>query len=301
MTFESAAATWKASLVDVAENSRKAYTYGSAYWSRVFAGRDPRSLTVDDVQRAIAEAKVSPRTMRTYRAALRGILDRAKVDPNPARSALLRWPRIDAEEINPPEADVAVAIFERLSKRLRLPLVTQEQTGTRVGELQSLAWADVDEQGCRFRLRRESTKRNKARFVPVPEWLMAVIADTCPREDRTPERLVFQGFNGSTALGAMTRACKLGGLPHHTPHDWRHRRLSLWFKQGESAVQVSAWAGNLPSMASDTYGHVLIGGEIPIDTLLDLLGCAGDAPVMPEPLLLGRQDSVEAERRFSAG
>ena len=164
-----------------------------------------------------------------------------------------------------------------------------------------MAWADVDEQGCRFRLRRESTKRNKARFVPVPEWLMAVIADTCPRKDRTPERLVFQGFNGSTALGAMTRACKLGGLPHHTPHDWRHRRLSLWFKQGESAVQVSAWAGNLPSMASDTYGHVLIGGEIPIDTLLDLLGCAGDAPVMPEPLLLGRQDSVEAERRFSAG
>ena len=301
LTFESAAETWKASLVDVAETSRTAYGYASAYWSRVFAGRDPRSLTVDDVQQAIADSKVSPRSMKAYRSALRGILDRAGVDPNPARSALLRWPQVPREQMNPPEADTFVAIVERVSKRLRLPLVVLEQCAMRIGEAESLTWGDVDEQGCRFRLRPEQTKRGRARFVPVPPWLMNVVADLVPREDRTPERLVFQGFNDSTVRGAMTRACRLGGLAHHHPHDLRHRRISLWFRQGESAVQIAEWAGHTASMSLDTYGHVLVGGEVPVGTLLELLGCAGDAAVLPRNPETARQASRQAERPFSAG
>ena len=40
-----------------------------------------------------------------------------------------------------------------------------EQTAMRVGELQSLTWGDVDENGCRFRIRRESTKRKRPSFA----------------------------------------------------------------------------------------------------------------------------------------
>ena len=65
-----------------------------AYWSGVFAGRDPRTLTVADLQQTIAGSELAPRTLRMYRAALRGILDHAGVEPNPARSAL-RWPWIE--------------------------------------------------------------------------------------------------------------------------------------------------------------------------------------------------------------
>ena len=54
VTFETAAATWKASprrrRRELADDLRA----WVGYWSRVFAGRDPHSLTVADVQRAIA-------------------------------------------------------------------------------------------------------------------------------------------------------------------------------------------------------------------------------------------------------
>ena len=176
------AESWKASLLDVAEGTRVTYGHGATYWSTVFARRDPRSLTVDDVQRAVAAATVSPRTMKGYRTALRGILDGVPVDPNPARSSLLRWPKADDDELNPVEADVLVAVLERVSKRLWLPLIVAEQTATRIGEIKSLAWGDVDERGCRLRLRRKSTKRRKSRFVPVSPWLMDVIAAALPRE-----------------------------------------------------------------------------------------------------------------------
>ena len=42
-------------------------------------------------------------------------------------------------------------------ERWRLPLRTLEQTGMRVGELQALVWADVDEHGCRFRVKHGKT------------------------------------------------------------------------------------------------------------------------------------------------
>jgi hypothetical protein len=56
--------------------------------------------------------------------------------------------------------------------------------------------------------------------------------------------------------------------------------VSLWFARGESAVQVGQWAGHLPTDALDTYGHVLIGGEVAETTLKRL---AGDGAVMADP------------------
>ena len=280
LTFESAAKSWEQSLVDVAASSKRAYVNASAFWSSLFAGRDPRTLTVADLQEAVASSGLAPRTLRAYRVALRGTLDHAGVDPNPARSRMLKWPRIEVEQVNPPEADTVAAILERLPVRLRLPLAVQEQCGLRVGEVESLTWQDVDERGCRFRLRAESTKRGRSRFVPVPPWLMNVVAELVPREDRSPERRVFAGFSDAAARSAMTRACKLGGLAHHSPHDLRHRRVSLWFQRGESAVQIAQWAGHTASMSLDVYGHVMVGGEVPEATLRRLLGRGGDAAVM---------------------
>ena len=107
---------------------------------------------------------------------------------------------------------------------------------------------------------------------------------------------MFPGFADSTARQAMATACKLAGLAHHHPHDLRHRRVSLWFQAGESAVQIASWAGHVPSMSLDTCGHVLVGGEVPVAAFLELLGRAGDAPVMPQTPETVRQGSVQAER-----
>ena len=57
-----------------------------------------------------------------------------------------------------------------------------------------MRWGDVDVVGGRLRLPRSATKTNTSRWVQLPTWLMAAIEDTCPLEDRVPDRKVFQGL-----------------------------------------------------------------------------------------------------------
>jgi hypothetical protein len=42
----------------------------------------------------------------------------------------------------------------------------------------------------------------------------------------------------------------------YSPHDLRHRRISLWIAQGFDAVAVKTWAGYArASMSLDVYAH----------------------------------------------
>ena len=77
-------------------------------------------------------------------------------------------------------------------------------------------------------------------------------------DDRIAERRVFQGFGGDRFRTAITRACIAAGVPTFSPHDLRHRRISLmhlagvpWARIGEAFGQRSL------RVTSDTYTHVL--------------------------------------------
>jgi integrase len=174
-----------------------------------------------------------------------------------------------------------------------VPLVVAEQCGLRIGEVASLAWADVNEPGCKLRLRRENTKTRNPRTVPVPPWLMDTIAATVAREDRTPGRLVFPGVTNSVAEKAMERACTAAAIAHYHPHDLRHRRLSLWMKRGEDPALVARWAGHNLKELLETYTHVMIGGEVPEATLRALVGAAGDDRVMTDPATVAANPYTE--------
>ncbi len=63
----------------------------------------------------------------------------------------------------------------------RLPLIVIEQGALREGEAVSLTWGDVDAAGLRLRLRRSTTKRDKTRWISLPEWLMVAIEDVPAR------------------------------------------------------------------------------------------------------------------------
>jgi integrase len=142
--------------------------------------------------------------------------------------------------------------------------VTIEQGGLRIGEAVALRWADVDVAGSRLRLPRTATKTNTSRWVYVPAWLMSAIADTCPLEDRVLDRLVFQGLQVSGAQKAMTRACRDAKIPHYSPHDLRHRRLTIWHQSGIPARELAERAGHSrPSMSLDVYTHVMSVAEVP--------------------------------------
>lgn len=229
----------------------------------LFRDRDPFTLTVPDQIEAVARLAdaITPASVARYWATHRLILDFAGVDPNPARHQAVKLPAIRVEEPHPPTAGQFLAMLEALPARWRLPMVTIEQTAMTVTETATLAWGDVDAAGGQFRLQRRNVKgqiRARARWVQVPAWLMSLVEDTCPVEDRTPERRVFLGFNVDSARNAMTRACRTAGVAHFHPHDLRHRRLSLWHGQGVPAKELAGRAGHTrASMTLDTYSHVM--------------------------------------------
>lgn len=67
----------------------------------------------------------------------------------------------------------------------------------------------------------------RARWVPVPPELFVPSRALWHAKNRTPERRVFLGFGGDRFRTATTRACLAAAVPRFSPHDLRHRRVSL--------------------------------------------------------------------------
>jgi integrase len=152
-----------------------------------------------------------------------------------------------------------------------LPFVTQEQTGCYLDEILSLTWGDVDVAERKFRLRFDYVKagiRSRARTVQVPDWLMDATEQTCPLEDRTAERKIFQGLREDTGRKIMARACKVGKIAHFSPKNLRERRASIWHHSGLPAKTLAERLGHSrASMSLDVHTHTLDPGEVAAEEL----------------------------------
>jgi len=94
--------------------------------------------------------------------------------------------------------------------------------------------------------------------VQVPPDLFAGVSELVPREDRVFERPVFQGFGADRFRTALTRACTAAGVPHFSPHDLRHRRISLLHLSGVPWARIGEHVGQRSlRVTADTYSHVL--------------------------------------------
>lgn len=267
--------------IDVEEKTKKLDTNAADRFKPLIGEIEVSELTVADVQEAVAKLadELEPTTVRKYLSSLRLALDFAGVDPNPARDRRLRVPKAVRVERDPPSGGEVLAILERVPARLRLALVTIEQTGVRVGET-SITWADVDITGKRFRVPARKTKSKRAKWVPVPRWLMEVIASTCPLEDRLSETPVFAGITDDQLRRAMTRACKTAEISSYSPHDLRHRRITLWHYEGVPAREVQDRVGHAwLSTTLDTYTHSMRPDELPKKALLAVLNGRGEVSV----------------------
>jgi integrase len=275
LTFAGWAERFLASRIDVDANTTKNYRSGLNKIGETFGDRDPATITASEIAEWIADLATSrkPGTLNQYLIAFRLLLDHAGVDPNPARDPRVKLPKRVREEPTPPPAEHVLAILDAIhDPRRRLLFVTIEQGALRLGEAVHLRWGDVDRAGLRLRLPRSATKRDRARWIYLPEWLMEAIEDTCPHEDRTPDRLVFQGVTEASAYQTMLRACQTAGVPHYHPHDLRHRRISIWHQSGVPARELAERAGHArPSMSLDVYSHVMPADEIAAGSLLPLL------------------------------
>jgi integrase len=265
------------SRIDIDTNTMKGYRTALKKVCERFGDDDPHDLKASDVAEWVSElaGKHKPGTVQLYLIAFRLLLDFAGCDPNPARDPRVKLPKRVREEPQPPSSEHFLAILDAMGEKYRLMFVTIEQGALRLGEAVNLKWGDVDAAGLRLRLARSATKRDKARWIYLPEWLIEAIEQTCPHEDRISERRVFQGITEASAYQAMLRACKNAKVPHYSPHDLRHRRITIWHHSGVVARELAERAGHArPSMSLDVYSHVMPLDEVRLDRVRDLLVAA---------------------------
>jgi integrase len=204
----------------------------------------------------LTAAKLKKQTLRKTLSVLAMILDHEGVQPNPARDkATVKLPREAKRIVQPPTAEHVAAVVRLLPSRYRLPALVLDDTGMRVGELEALTWGDMDEPRGRWRI--ATSKTGQPRWViPSPVLLAAVLA-LCPRDDRHADRRVFEQVTADKLRTAITRACTAAGVPTFSPHDLRHRRVSLLHLGGMPWARIGEAVGHDSATAARTYTHVM--------------------------------------------
>jgi len=257
-----AAARWQESRVDVSENTRLQHRSALHAVLPTLGDRRVDQITAADVAELVGTLTAKGRKRETVRKSvvvLAMIFDHAGVSPNPARDKItVKLPREQKAEVLPPTAEHVQAVHDLLPTRYKLPLLVLDATGMRLGELEGLRWGDVDEHRDRWRVSRAISKTGHGRWVSVPPIVFEAVLALVAREDRTPERKVFQEFGGNRFRTAVTRACTAAGVPAFSPHDLRHRRISLLHLGGVPWARIGEHVGqrNL-AVTANTYSHVL--------------------------------------------
>lgn len=191
------------------------------------------------------------------------MLDDAGVDPNPAKAKKVRLPHGDREEPNPPTAEHVEAVARLLAPAYRTAYLWLDWSGARLASVELTKVGDYDEPARRVRQREAATKNRRAVWTDLPEVLAeAIEASLPPREDRDLDAPLFAGVTDARLRMAIIRACKAAGVPTFTPHDLRHRRVSLLHRQGRTWAEIGRLVGQkkLP-VTADTYTHVLSDGR----------------------------------------
>jgi integrase len=264
-TLEAQAARWLAARVDVTDRTLIQLRVDVNRFLPILGSRQLDEITPADVADLVGKLAGKGRKRETIKkslGALAQIFDFAGLtgERNPARDRItVRLPREEREEMNPPTAAHIEAVLAVLSTRYRLPLLVLDATGMRVGELESLTWGDLDEPNERWRISRAREKTRRGRWVPVDGALFDAVTRLRPAEAREPQARIFADFTAARFRTAIARACTATGTPLFSPHDLRHRRISLWHRQSVPWAQIGQWVGQTSlSMTADTYTHVLV-------------------------------------------
>jgi integrase len=241
------------------------------------AARPVDEFSPQEVADAIVRLHASGYKRETIRKAvthLACVFDFAEVEPNPVRDRLrVRLPRGEIREPEPPSAEHVEAVYRLLPTKHRLALLWLDWSGARVSSIDTALVGDYDEPRRRVRLRAASSKTGRALWVDLPDALAAAIERALPpREDRDPATRLFAASGADAIRTSIAKACRAAGIPVWSPHDLRHRRISLLHRQGRTWAEIGAFVGQRSlKVTSDTYTHVLIDGrELEYEALLDL-------------------------------
>jgi integrase len=257
------ATRWQASRQDVREATAIQHRTSLSHVNRLLGDRPYDSIDWQDVQRMIdtlAGENRARESIRKARTALGMVMDYAAVSPNPARDKRIKLPLSEPDEVEPPDAAAVEAAAWLLAPKYLLGLLALDATGARVGELAAATIGDLDESRMAWLVRAKIAKTRRARWVELPEERFRVVVGRLPaREDRDPEVPLFAIGSTDRLRMAIARACRDAGVPVFSPHDLRHRRISLLHHQGVSWAEIGGRVGQRNiSTTADTYTHVLM-------------------------------------------
>ena len=259
-TFADAARRWQESRVDVSPGTAQTYRVALNRLQPRLGSVSLEQIDAQAVAALVAElhgAGLKRQTIRKSVSVLAMILDHERIEPNPARDRLVKLPREAKRIVQPPDAATVEAAVRLLPARYRLPALVLDSTGMRIGELEALTWGDVDEPRGRWRI--ATSKTGRPRWVSPSEPIFAAVTALVAREDRVPERPVFQGFGGDRFRTALQRSCSAAGVPAFSPHDLRHRRVSVLHLAGVPWARIGEAVGHDDLVTTArTYTHALV-------------------------------------------
>ena len=262
-TFERAARAWRASRLDIAESTRDQHRIQIDKLLPLISTRRVDELTAADFADVVARLHadgVARETIRKTLGAAAMTLDHAGITPNPVRDRSIKLPREEPEEINPPSAAHVEAVYRLIPSRHRLPLLWLDWSGARVSSVDLTRVGDYDEPRRRLRLRAATTKTRQALWVDLhPALADAVELAIGPREDRDPDARLFASSGADALRTSIAKACRAAGIPLWSPHDLRHRRISLMHLRGIPWARIGEFVGQRDlTVTANTYTHVLL-------------------------------------------
>jgi integrase len=264
-TLADAVAAYRASRIDIAEATRvNIGTSLNMIAGALNAARPLDAFAPQEIADAVARLHASGYKRETIRKAvthLACVFDFAEVEPNPVRDRLrVRLPRGEVREPEPPSAEHVEAVYRLLPSKHRLALLWLDWSGARVSSIDTTTIGDYDEPRRRVRLRGAASKTGRALWVDLTDALAEAIERTLPpREDRDPEARLFASSGADAIRTSIAKACRAAGVPVWSPHDLRHRRISLLHRQGRTWAEIGALVGQRSlKVTSDTYTHVLV-------------------------------------------
>lgn len=263
-----AAAAYRSSRIDIAEATRvNIGTSLSMILGVLDSKRRVDAFAAQEIADAVGQLHAAGYKRETIRKAvthLACVFDFAGAQPNPVRDKLrVRLPRGEVREPEPPGAEHVEAVYRLLPSKHRIALLWLDWSGARVSSIDTVRVGDYDEPRRRIRLRAATSKTGRALWVDLPDALAEAVEQTLPpREDRHPEALLFASSGADAIRTSIAKACRAAGIPLWSPHDLRHRRISLLHRQGRTWAEIGALVGQRSlKVTSDTYTHVLVDGR----------------------------------------
>jgi integrase len=261
-TFAQAAKDWQAARVDVAESTRDQHRIQLDKLLPLIGSRRLDSLMAQDFIDVVAQLHANGTARETIRKTLGAgamALDHAGISPNPARERSIKLPREDLEQINPPRAADVETVFRRIPAKHRLALLWLDWSGARVSSVDHTLVGDYDESRKRVRLRASTTKTRRALWVELHPVLAEALEATLPHRRFRDEKARLFADSGADALRtAIAKACKAEGIALWSPHDLRHRRISLLHLRGVPWVRIAEFVGQRDlTVTANTYTHVI--------------------------------------------